>query len=267
MGRPNVSAPTTPRPLPRAAKKPPLQRPPLGDRLHPGQQRFVAVARDAIAHQIDDDRPPRPITSIREAAVERQRVVEHGRPRRQLARHGSLHRRPLLGRQDRGDPLHSPGQHSHRQQRPPVRPRHVMDAAVRGRRVVEPDPAGEVGQRLGAGPVRVILVPRDDAPVPRRFAEELVVPEPHRPLQQLRRGDHQALRSTAGRASPAAIASVAHERGPCRRRSIRSNGTRTTARGPRGPASQTRRVRNAMRRSARRRAASPRVKSRRGGTA
>ena len=41
---------------------------------------------------------------------------------------------------------------------------------------------------FGAGPVRIILMPCHDTTMHRRFAEQLIVPEPDRPSEQLRRG-------------------------------------------------------------------------------
>ena len=42
-----------------------------------------------------------------------------------------------------------------------------------------------MGHRLGAGPVRIVLVPGDDAAMLGRLAEELIVPEADRPAEQL----------------------------------------------------------------------------------
>src|SRR4051794_27465621 len=60
---------------------------------------------------------------------------------------------------------------------PEVTARHVLDAAVLARRVVESDPAREVRERSGASPVGIVLMPGDHAAVTRGLAEELVVPE------------------------------------------------------------------------------------------
>src|SRR5206468_3726590 len=71
--------------------------------------------------------------------------------------------------------------------------RHVMYAAVLARRIVQSDPTRQVRHWLGARPVRVILMPRHDAPMMRGLAEQLVMPKAHGPAQQLRRG-HQKRR-------------------------------------------------------------------------
>ena len=60
-----------------------------------------------------------------------------------------------------------------------------MHAAIVTGAVVQADPASQVGHRLGPRPVRIVLVPGDHAAVPRRLAEQLVVPEADRAVQQL----------------------------------------------------------------------------------
>lgn len=67
----------------------------------------------------------------------------------------------------------------------------VMDAAVVASAVVEADPAGEMCHWLCAGPVGVILVPGDDAAVPRGFAEKLVVPEADGAGEELAGGERE----------------------------------------------------------------------------
>ena len=52
-----------------------------------------------------------------------------------------------------------------------------MHASVFAIRIIETNPASQVGKRLSSGPVRVILVPGNDSPVMSWFAEQLVVPE------------------------------------------------------------------------------------------
>ena len=68
-------------------------------------------------------------------------------------------------------------------------PRHILEAAVVPVAVIERDPAGQVLHRDRPGPIRIILVPGDHPAMPGRLAEKLVVPEPHRPPQELRRRD------------------------------------------------------------------------------
>ena len=70
--------------------------------------------------------------------------------------------------------------------------RHVMDAAVLARRVVEARPAREVRERRRPRPVGIVLVPRDHAAVARGLAEQLVVPEAHRAAEELRRRHGEA---------------------------------------------------------------------------
>src|SRR6266850_2463919 len=61
----------------------------------------------------------------------------------------------------------------------------IVDAAVVARTLVEADPAGEMGHRLRAGPVRIILVPGDHAAMLRGLAEELIVPKADRAAEEL----------------------------------------------------------------------------------
>src|SRR5258705_7939450 len=63
----------------------------------------------------------------------------------------------------------------------------VMHASIFTVRIIETNPACQVGKRLGSGPVRVILVPGHNSPVMSGFAEQLVVPEANGAAQQLRR--------------------------------------------------------------------------------
>src|SRR5437667_11988842 len=62
-----------------------------------------------------------------------------------------------------------------------------MQTSIFACRVVQPYPTSEMGQRRGSCPVGIILMPRHHSSVPCRLAEKLVVPETHRPAEQLRR--------------------------------------------------------------------------------
>jgi hypothetical protein len=53
----------------------------------------------------------------------------------------------------------------------------VMQASVFAVRIIETNPASQVGKRLSSVPVRVILVPGNNSSVMSGFAEQLVVPE------------------------------------------------------------------------------------------
>src|SRR4051812_24596591 len=64
-----------------------------------------------------------------------------------------------------------------------------MDAAVVARAFIESDPAGEVSHRLGARPVRIVLMPRDDAAMLGGLAKELIVPEANRAAEELTGSD------------------------------------------------------------------------------
>ena len=70
-------------------------------------------------------------------------------------------------------------------------PGDVVDTTVRLRRIVKPDPAGNMGHRRGSGPIGIILVPDHDAAVMRRLVEDLIVPEPHWSIEQLRGGNDE----------------------------------------------------------------------------
>src|SRR6266851_8959720 len=63
------------------------------------------------------------------------------------------------------------------QETPAVTARHVMNTAVRARRIVQTDPARQMRHRLGPRPIGIILVPSYDSAVMRGFAEKLVMPE------------------------------------------------------------------------------------------
>lgn len=43
----------------------------------------------------------------------------------------------------------------------------------------------------GPGPIRIILVPNHYPAVMRRLVEDLIVPETHRPIEQLRRSNNK----------------------------------------------------------------------------
>ncbi len=57
--------------------------------------------------------------------------------------------------------------------------------------IVESYPARQMRHGLCASPVRIVLMPRHDTAMMRRFAEQLVVPKSDGPIQQLasRNGD------------------------------------------------------------------------------
>ena len=75
------------------------------------------------------------------------------------------------------DCVHLSSQAGDRQQIPAVAAWHVLQASVLHRHIVERDPAREVRDRHGAGPVGVILMPGDDTAAFGRLAEQLIVPE------------------------------------------------------------------------------------------
>jgi len=81
--------------------------------------------------------------------------------------------------------VHFPGQHRFRKIRPLMTSGNVIQTAVFARGIVQANPAGEVRQRRGSRPVRIILVPRHNPAMPRGLAEKLVVPEAHWSAQQL----------------------------------------------------------------------------------
>ena len=72
-----------------------------------------------------------------------------------------------------------------------MRAGHVVETAVVDGAVVEGDPASQVLHGLRAGPVGVVLVPGDHAAMVCGFAEELVMPETDRTVEQLRGGDEE----------------------------------------------------------------------------
>src|SRR5581483_6020994 len=69
---------------------------------------------------------------------------------------------------------------------PAVAVRDVLQTAVFACGIVEANPAGEVSERLGACPVRIVLMPGYDSAVMGGLAKELIVPEAHWPTEQLR---------------------------------------------------------------------------------
>src|SRR2546423_15651146 len=70
--------------------------------------------------------------------------------------------------------------------------RHVMHAAVVSPRIVKTDPTRQVRHWLGAGPIGIVLVPRDHAAVMRGLAKKLIVPKAHRATEQLRCRHHES---------------------------------------------------------------------------
>src|SRR5215470_19599134 len=93
---------------------------------------------------------------------------------------------PLLLTQGRFDCAHVIGESGNRQKIPAVASRNVMNTTVLARRIVETNPAREMRHRLGASPVRIVLMPGDYSTVVRGFAEQLIVPKADRAAQQLR---------------------------------------------------------------------------------
>ena len=66
---------------------------------------------------------------------------------------------------------------------------HVMQTAVRARRIIKANPTGQMRQRLRPRPVRIILMPSDYTAMSSGLAKQLVVPETHGTAQELRRRD------------------------------------------------------------------------------
>src|SRR5436853_4253572 len=62
----------------------------------------------------------------------------------------------------------------------------VLQTSIFAGGVVEGDPAGQMSEWLSASPVGVILMPSHDTTMVRRLAKELIVPEAHRTIEQLR---------------------------------------------------------------------------------
>src|SRR5437879_225109 len=89
--------------------------------------------------------------------------------------------------QDRLDRVHVISEPGDRQEIPLMTARNVIDAAVLARRLIETNPTRQVRHRLRARPVRKILMPGNHAAMMWRLAEKLIVPEPHRTAEQLRR--------------------------------------------------------------------------------
>lgn len=91
----------------------------------------------------------------------------------------------LLGGEDFADSVHVACQAGDGKQVPVVAAGNVLEASVINFGIFKGDPAGEVGHRLGAGPIRIVLVPGDHPAMPGGFAEELVVPEVDRAAYKL----------------------------------------------------------------------------------
>src|SRR6202050_354321 len=68
-------------------------------------------------------------------------------------------------------------------------PCHGLQAPVLSGRIVKANPAGEMSERLGSRPIRIVLMPGHYAAMMSRLAEELVLPEPDRFAKKLRRRD------------------------------------------------------------------------------
>src|SRR4030095_8576326 len=62
----------------------------------------------------------------------------------------------------------------------------VVQTAILPRRIVQSNPTGNVCDRFGSGPIRVILMPEDYSTVMSWFGEDLIVPETNRALEHLR---------------------------------------------------------------------------------
>ena len=122
--------------------------------------------------------------------MHRERVVERALAALELDGHGAECLLLILI-QNSHDLVHVAGEAGDGEQVPLVGAGDVVEAAVVAGAVVEGDPAGEVLHGLRAGPVGVVLVPRDDAAVVRGFAEELIVPEADGAVEELRGGDEE----------------------------------------------------------------------------
>ena len=59
--------------------------------------------------------------------------------------------------------------------------RDIMQATIFLVGVIERNPASEMIHGTGTGPVGIVLVPCDWTTTSRRFAENLIMPEPHFP--------------------------------------------------------------------------------------
>src|SRR5262245_2036247 len=116
-------------------------------------------------------------------------MVERAFAGLELDRHGVSELLPLRRTEHFLDCVHVSRQAGDRQQVPAMAAGDIMHAAVVARALVEADPAGEMGHRLGASPIGIVLMPSDDAAMPRGFAKELIVPESDRAAEQLARGD------------------------------------------------------------------------------
>src|SRR5438874_11900447 len=104
-------------------------------------------------------------------------MMERGFAFLQFNRDGVLKLTSLFLVQNRIDGAHVSCQPRDGQIRPVMAASDVMQAAVLAVRIIETNPASQVGKRLSSGPVRVILVPGNNSPVMSGLAEQLVVPE------------------------------------------------------------------------------------------
>src|SRR5258708_17159712 len=114
-------------------------------------------------------------------------MMERGSAFLQFNRDGVLKLTSLFLVQDCIDSGHISCQPGDGQIRPAMAASDVMHASVITVRIIETNPASQVGNRMGSGPVRVILVPGHNSAVMSGFAEQLVVPEANGAAQQLRR--------------------------------------------------------------------------------
>src|SRR5258707_481180 len=65
----------------------------------------------------------------------------------------------LLVVQHCADCVHVTGESRDRQIWPTMTPRNVLQAPVLTNRIVQPNPAGEMSQRLSSRPIRIVLMP------------------------------------------------------------------------------------------------------------
>src|SRR5687768_11439055 len=72
-----------------------------------------------------------------------------------------------------------------RQKVPFMATANISKTAVVFGRIIEPDPTREVSYRFCSRPVRIILMPFDHRTVTRGFDEKLIMPKPHRAVEQL----------------------------------------------------------------------------------
>jgi hypothetical protein len=151
---------------------------------------FVGVGHDAILEDVNHRCAARTLCVVGTRAVHRASVVERSFPFFEFDRDGI----ELVLQRDgeaAADGVHFSGENGLGQVGPFVAAGDVVEAAVLPGGVVETNPASEVREGRGARPVRIILVPGHDASVLRGLAKELVVPEAHRAIEQLRCGNEK----------------------------------------------------------------------------